>query len=263
MKFILNFLLKNKQVLSYAFGFAVLLFVNLQTCKSNKDLKKQLAVATHNINALNDTIRVTTNRAGEVEFNKLALLTDKLSSLEQLNADLYNEIKQIKGKVSSIIKADVQVKEVEVPVPFQVNTEILDSLITAKFKLDTVFSPGNYRKLSGLTQYNLRTGQSVGELTNSEFGMRFVTGIKNLDKGKPEIFIESKYPGFTVTELDGAVLDPKLFQKKKVPTITLGIGVGWVPVTYDLKTNKTDFNLQRFGASVGVDINLIKLLKRK
>lgn len=231
------------------------------SCNRNARLKKELAVAEHNIAAATDTIRLERNKNGDTMSVKLAFLTDKLSNLEELNKGLYDEIKNIKGKVSTIIKSDVQVKEVEKPVPFLVKAELADSTVTAQFSFDTTYSPGNWRKLKGFTQYNLRNGQSNGSLTQSDLGMRFTTGIRGLDKNKPEIFLQSNYPGFEVTALDGAVLDPKLFQKNKVPTVTLGIGVGWTPVTYSFATKKSTFDLQQVGVSAGVNINVLKLLK--
>lgn len=233
------------------------------SCNRNARLKKELAVATHNINAANDTIRLERNKNGDTMSVKLAFLTDKLSNLEKLNEDLYAEVKNIKGKVSTIIKTDVQVREVEKPVPFLVEGKLADSTVTAQFKFDTTYSPGNFRKLAGFTQYNLRNGQSNGSLTQSDFGMRFTTGIRNLDKGKPEIFLQSNYPGFTVTALEGAVLDPTLFNKKKVPTITLGVGIGWIPVTYSFATKKSTFDLQQVGVSAGININVLKLLRKQ
>lgn len=257
-------LLKGNKITTIAICVVLALgLMQWDSCNRNSRLKKQLEVAEHNIAAANDTIRLERNKNGDTMAVKLAFLTDKLSNLEKLNKDLYAEVKNIKGKVSTVIKGDVQIKEIEKPVPFLVKGDLVDSMVTAMFRFDTVYSSGNYRKLGGFTQYNLRNGQSNGSLTESEVGMRFTTGIRNLDKGKPEIFLQSNYPGFKVTALEGAVLDPKLFNKKKVPTITLGVGIGWIPVTYDLSTRKTTVNLQQIGVSAGVNINVLKLLKGK
>lgn len=240
----------------------VLSLVQCRQCNNTQVLKKKLAVAEHNLNAANDTIRYVKDREGKAEYDKLAFLTNKVGNLEKLNSDLAAEVKKINGKVSSIIKADVQIKEVEKQVPFAVTTQLTDSLVTANFHLDTIYSPGNFRKLSGFTQYNLRNSQSTGALTQFELSMRFNTGIKNLDKGKPEIFLKSDYPGFTVTALDGAILDPSLFSKKpKAKLITTGINIGWTPFSYDVGTKKVDINFRRFGATAGININILKLLK--
>lgn len=257
-------LFKGNRIATVAIAAVLILgLMQWNSCNRNARLKKQLAVAEHNIAAANDTIRLERNKNGDTMSVKLAFLTDKLSNLEKLNKDLYTEVKNIKGKVSTIIKSDVQVKEVEKPVPFLVKAELADSTVTANFSFDTTYSPGNYRKLAGLTQYNLRNGQSNGSLTQSDFGMQFTTGIRNLDKGKPEIFLQSNYPGFTVTALEGAVLDPTLFNKKKVPTITLGVGIGWTPMTYSFATKKSTFDLQQVGVSAGVNINVLKLLRKQ
>lgn len=255
----LSFVKTNRTLLLVIAGF---LLISLQQCANNRDLRKQIAVANHNINALNDTIRVTKDRQDRDEYNKLALLTDKLSNLEKLNADLVKEVKAVKGKVSTIITGEVVVKEVEKPVPFLVKGELVDSTITTNFAFDTIYNPGNWRKIKGFTKYNLRNGVADGQLTQSDFGMKFTTGIKNLDKGKPEIFLKSDYPGFSVTALDGAVLDPKLFQKSKTKLITTGVNIGWTPVTYDVGTKQLDFNFKRFGVTAGVNINILKLLRR-
>lgn len=252
---------RNNKLATIATGVVLLLsLLQFKQCSTNQRLKKQLAVAEHNLAAANDTIRYEKNRNGEEMAVKLAFLTDKLANLEELNQDLYAEVKNIKGKVSTIIKTDVQI--IHDTVELKVDGTLLNSKVVANFDYSKEFSPGNFRKLKGFTSYDIKTGEAGGELTQDEVGMRYTTGIKNLDKNKPEIFLQSDYPGFKATSLEGAVLDPNLFaSKRKVPLITLGIGVGWTPVTYDFQTKKTDINLQRVGVTAGVNINVIKLLK--
>jgi len=83
-----------------------------------------------------------------------------------------------------------------------------------------------------------------------EIGFSLVTGLRKKD-GKLEIFVRSDYPGFTLTKLDGAIIDPKKnpvfkeFIKKKRfhigPMVGVGIGSGFqftgffgVGVTYSI-----------------------------
>ena len=224
--------------------------VNLIQFNTNAITKKKLAVAEHNLQAANDSVRITKDKAGRDEANKLAFLTDQLSELKKMNIDLYNEVKSIKGKVSTVIQGEVKV--VEKPVPFAVQAQLADSTVRADFKFDTTYSPGNYRKLSGFTKYNLRNGEATGEKTVDEIGIKFTTGIKNLDKGKPEIFLKSDYPGFTVTELDGAVIDPNLFKKPRQKKLSVGLHFGYSPLYYNLSTKKGGFANQLTG---GVGVN--------
>lgn len=238
----------------------ILIFFQVQSCNRNKRLKKELAVAEHNLKAANDTIRVVLDRVGKEELNKLAFLTDKVSKLEELNQELYAEVKNIKGRVSTIIKSDIKI--VHDTVPLIVKGELIDSVVRTDFDFSKQYGQGNGRKLAGYTKFDLRNGYTSGTLTQDEITMRFTTGIKNLDKGKPEIFLKSDYPGFTATGLEGAVLDPKLFaSKKKVPLITVGVGVGWVPITYDIGSKVWSTQLDRVGVSGGINVNILKLIK--
>lgn len=250
---------KNNPGKTLAVIVLVLILLNMYQCKHNQIAQKKLEVAEQNILALNDTLRETKNKQGEVEFNKLALLTDKVSNLEKLNADLAHSIKNIKGNVSTIIKGEAKI--VHDTTYLDAEGGIENNLVTADFKLDTVYSPGNSRKIKGWTEYDLETDAVNAAITQDEIEMSFVTGIKNLDRGKPEIFLSSPYPGFRATKIDGAVLDPGLFKKPdKQKLITLGLHIGYVPITYSLSNKKIDFNLTRFGVGAGANINLSRLL---
>jgi len=256
----MNLFTKNKRGLIILLAAAALIFINLYQFNRNQEIKKRYEVAQQNIKALADSIRIVKETNGKFEFNKLALLTDKLSGLEQLNRDLAAEVKTIKGTVNTIIKADVKI--VHDTVPLVVHGQLIDSTVTALFDYSKAYSPGNARTLQGYTKYDIRTGNTTGELTKDELDMRFKTGIKNLDKGKPEIFLQSDYPGFNLTSLDGAVLDPTLFHKKPtVHLITVGFGVGLVPLTYDWRTQKAEINLHRVGVTAGLNFNFSKILK--
>lgn len=254
---IISWIKTNRTLLLIIAGFAL---VSLQQCANNRDLRKQIAVANHNINALNDTIRITKDRKGHEEFDKLALLTDKVSNLEKLNSDLAKEVKAIKGNVTTIIKGDVRI--VHDTVPLIVKGELVDSTVRADFNFSANYSPGNFRSLSGYTKFDLRNGKASGTLLQDSLGIRFTTGIKNLDKGKPEIFLKSDYPGFSVSQLDGAVLDPKLFKGKKIPLITPGLTVGYTPLTYDWSKKSFNFNPTQLGITAGVSFNILKLLRK-
>ena len=254
--------IKNKYSVIVTGLLIVTIFLFLQQRKKTQQVEFKLAVAEQNINALNDTVRVTKDKAGKIEYDKFAFITDKVNNLEKLNKNLYTEVKKIKGKVGTVIQGEVKI--VHDTIPLIVKGEIIDSNVIATFNYDSVFSPGNYRKFNGYTRYNLRNGNTIAQLNNDEIGMKVITGIKNLDKGKPEIFFKSDYPNFSITNLDGAVLDPNLFNKKtKQHLITLGINVGWTPVTYEFNNHKFNFNATRIGGSVGININLIELLRKR
>jgi len=261
MNKILTWVGKNPIKLMLAF-ILILILININQCNRTRKAERKLEVAEHNINALNDTIRITQNRIGENEFNKLALLTNDVKNLKALNTELYNAVKNIKGgKVNTILKETISV--VHDTTEIWAYTTLDDEKITTDFKLDTVYSEGNSRKIEGYTEYFYETESSAGYITKDSLSLSFITGIKNLDKGKPEIFITSNYPGFKAMKIDGAILDKKLFEpKNKQKLLTLGVNMGYTPITYSFGTQKLSFDPTRFGASIGANFNLSRLLGR-
>ncbi len=253
----LNYLKENKivEVLIGVVLLGIVLVVSLRN--SNNELKKKIEVAEQNQKVQLDSIRVSYDRVGKAQFDKLAYLTDNVTDLKKLNSDLAKAISDIKsGKVSTIIQGSVKV--VEKPVPFIVHADTMGGALFAHFNYDTIYSPGNFRKLSGFTKYDLKSQAVSGQKEQDEFGMKFTTGIVNLDKGKPEIFLKSDYPGFSITKLDGAVLDPKLFKTNKTPLITPSLTLGWTPIIVTQGTGHIVTN--QFGATLGVGFNVFKIL---
>ena len=250
--------LKTNKIVEILIGIVLLgIVIVISLRNSNNELKKRIEVAEQNLKVQNDSIRITYDKIGKEQTNKLAYLTDNLIDLKKLNVDLAKAVSDIKsGKVSTIIQGQVQI--VEKPVPFIVHGELLDSNVLAHFNYDTIYSLGNFRKLSGFTKYNLKNGITTGQKEQDEFGIKFTTGIVNLDKGKPEIFLKSDYPGFKVTQLDGAVLDPNLFKVNKTSLITPSLTLGWTPVIITQGTGHIVTN--QFGATLGVGFNIFKIL---
>lgn len=258
MKDLFNLIKKHWKVLTVFVLISGLILYNVNLYRKAQEAEKREQIAQHNLNAAQDSIRTITYR-NNTYFEKLAYITDDVSSLKKLNLELANEVKNIKGSVNTIIKGDVKIVEKEVP--FLVKSEIRDSTLTSFFNYDTTYSVGNYKKLAGYTQYNLKDGTSVAKKTIDEMGISFTTGIKDVDKGKPAIFLKSNYPGFTVTDLQGAELDPKLFQpKKKTPLITPGITIGYTPVTWSNSDQKLKLQPDNFGITAGLSFNVLKLL---
>lgn len=236
---------KYKNAMIVISAIAVLIFLNFVQYRSAVEYKqtaeKRIEVAEHNAAAAQDEIKMTKTRSKQNEFNIKAFYTDKVSKLEGLNADLAKEVKDTKGDVSTISKADVTIKHDTVPMPVNIYVT-KDSTIVADFSFDTTYNPGNYRKIKGYTKYNLLTKAKESKLTHDETGMSFVTGIKDLEKGTPTIFLRSKMDGFSVVNLEGAVLDPNLFKsEKKQKKLSFGMSVGYSPINYNLKEKKIKF----------------------
>lgn len=247
-----TFFAKNKGAVIVTALVAVLLLLNVYQYNSNKETKKQLAVIEHNLKVANDSVRITKDKAGKDEADHLAYYVKNNADLQKLNKDLADEVKNTKGKVSTIVKEQVKIVTDTVYLASNTTIDEKDSTITTDFNFDSTYNPGNFRHLKGFTKYDYKTKQSNSQLTKDEIGIAIITGIKNLDKGKPEIFVRSNYPGFTVTQIDGAVLDPKLFQTEKQRRISLGLNLGFSPLSYNLADKKIETKSQ---ITVGAGIN--------
>lgn len=242
----------------------ITVFVFVLMKKKINSLHKEKQVIEHNLKVSQDSLRAVKSKEGDIEYNRLGYLTDKVENLYKINQELAASIKLIKGQVNAVVKTEVKI--VEKPVPFYVEGEITDTLSTVFFSLDTVYSPGNYKKYTGFTVANRVTGEMKAQKLYDEVGVSFIVGIKNQDKGSPEIFLKSDYPGLTVTNLEGAVIDPSLFsanKKSKTPLITPGITVGWTPVVWNNKDQRLAINSRSFGVTAGLSFNILKLLKLK
>lgn len=244
-------------VTAIAFILAFLLF---SQCNKTNVVKKKLAVSEFNIKALNDSVRQVVTKDGKPEFDKYSLLVEDINQLKRLNMELAEEVKKTKGRVAYITKVGATITQHDTTYLPAV-TQIVDSAFVTSFSKDTVFSKGNSRHIAGYAKYDVKNGESTAAITQDSINMSFITGIKGLDKGKPEIFVRSDYPGFYASSLEGAVLDPSLFKpKNKQRLITIGLHIGYTPVTYSFLKQKVNFDPTQFGASIGANINLLRLL---
>jgi hypothetical protein len=190
------------------------------------------------LDALNDTIRIQKNRAGEDMFVKKTLLADK-NSLDKLNSDLSDELKKVKGQVIALQKVKAETKTEVQYVPTYV-TKYTDGKYSLDWKLDTTYSEGNYRKLSASSFFEIdslthKISPGKTKIKEDVIGFSFVTGLREKDNSL-EIFVTPKYPGMTITSMEGAIIDPhksdvlkKMLPQKKWsfgPFAGVGIGAG-------------------------------------
>lgn len=212
----------------------VLVFLSLNQCNNGISLKNQLDMQDLNLNALNDSVRITKNKLGEEIFVRKSLLATN-KNLEGLNKGLSDEVKKLQGKVITLQKI---VAELESDTVYLTNTvtKYPDGRYSLDWNYDTTFSTGNYRTFSGNSFFVFDTIRNrvipgVTRINEDKFGFSLVTGIREKD-GALEIFVDPKYPGMTITGIEGAVIDPQKSSvlKKMFPpknwTIGPQVGIG-------------------------------------
>jgi len=217
-------------------GLAILLF---HQCEKRKEAELDLALSKSNLTALNDTIEITKNALGQIQYEKSVLVSSK-DGLKDLNADLYNELNAQKGKVAQLTKivGGINTKHSN---PYTGNTSVtgnpfdsIGSYIT-EWKTYEKYDSINYRKLEGKTTVNLlnkNVSSSETAISLDEIGFDIITGLEKRDDHY-EIFVRSNYPGFKPKKIDGAVIPvndliPNQPKKKwsvgAGPNISIGTG---------------------------------------
>jgi hypothetical protein len=222
----------------------------------NQKLKKEIARNEINYKAALDSVRATTAKDGSVEYDKLSYIVEDLKELKKINKELAAEVAATKGKVFAIEKIGVKIVHDTIPILVD-KPVIVDGVALIRGHFDTTYSTGNYRRLATETKYNLATNAAEQLVTKDEIGFTAVTGIKSTSLGY-EIFLRPKYPGMTVTHLEGALVEKNFFAqpKSKTPLITIGGSIGYQPFGYDLNSKKLLFTPTRVGGTIGLNFNI-------
>lgn len=223
------------------------------------NLTTKLAISEQNQKALLDSVRISENKIKDLVFSKNILIAEK-GNLKDLNNDLAQEVKKEKGKVRSLNRIVSRIKSDTV---FTDNTLILYKNGTKglSWKYDTIFDANNERHISGISDFSIDSNGNITPLktkiTNDEFKFNLITGLKEVN-GNVEIFVRSDYPGFSVTKLDGAIIDPnkhpiiKKFTNKKRWGIGPYVGGG---INYNTRYNTNGIPNIGFGYTFGVGIH--------
>lgn len=215
-----NLLTNTKLQRNILLGLMILLAIFYFRSCSNQKVKEK--TYEQNVAALTDTVRSYKTKNGELIFEKNALISDK-KHLKDLNEQLAKDVKYLKDNPIVVTRTEIVVKEVPVKIPVypngQGNWNADKTQYTQGFTWDKdqQFNANNYRKLGGKFNIIVDTSfilkSSDMEITKSEFGMAITTGLTESKDGMLEIFVKSDYPGFQVTSLDGALINP---EKSKV-----------------------------------------------
>jgi hypothetical protein len=187
-----------------------------------------------NVFALNDSIRTYKTKNGDLVYEKGALISEN-GSLKTLNKDLANEVQYLKDHPIVIIKTKIVIKHDTIEVPVYIGNPIWneDGSVTRELKwnYEKDFGKGNSRKLAGKLNVTVDTTMNLTSapvhITDDEFSLAITTGLTENKDGLLEIFVKSDYPGFSVSSMDGALIDPKKSDvlKKYFPPKKWALGV--------------------------------------
>lgn len=259
-----SFFSKNKYSVIITAITAILVLVLYLEINKKESQVQDLKISNANLIAQQDSIRITTTKNNQIEFDKYAFLAKKNKDLQKINDSLYNKIKNTKGTPIAVISSSNIISDSNKNLIVKDIKKDSTGSIDVELSFDTVYSKGNYHhlelSLSGIPDRL----DFKGTLIKDEIGFTATTGIKKDEKGNYEIFVQPDYPGTKITSLTGAYIDPNIFQKPdKKRILTLGASFGYIPILYNWSTKQTSILGQNIGLSVGVNINLTELFRKK
>jgi len=197
------------------------------TANARSEAIRDAEIAAQNQRALIGKIHLEQTKNGFTEAVKSSYVT-KIKDLQVLNADLYQEIKNTKDRVISIIKTQT-ITEMQ---PITMGNEIVryaDSITHGlKFRAFTSDS-GAIWTIEGESQFRLNNGRlSAGTttITKNQTTVNLVLGFKET-KDDFQVFARSASPNVTIGELDGVLLIPKRPDITHAPEKIKRFGVGF------------------------------------
>jgi hypothetical protein len=243
---------KNEKIIYYL-TIIILFIILLAQCSSNKKLRTNATISEHNIAALTDTVTTVKNKVGELQQEKIILITSK-KTLEDFSKELATELEKQKGRVIYISNMLAQLKTDNASLRAE-NKTLKDSLANIiidgtnisylYWDFSKAYDSCNYRVIKGYTAFTIDTNMNGiiskgSELT--DFGLTFniVTGLKE-EENKLRIFVKSNYPDLKFTNIEGSLIDPQKSDiiKKLLPqhkwTFGPQLGVGAVYYSGNIK----------------------------
>lgn len=205
-------------------GIVLLGLFLFRQCEETKSLKSDLANAKNNQAALVDSVRVSKNRAGELQY-QIRSFVSSFEELKTLNADLASEVQKQKGQVAQLTKIIGRLTTIHVdPIPgtTAASGQPCDSLggsFVTKWESYKQYDSINSRRLKGETTVKLKDKKVVNSETNiliDDISFDLVTGLTQVNDHF-EIFVKSNYPGFKPTSIKGTFIPTEKLCPKDPP----------------------------------------------
>jgi len=219
----------NKHTSALLVIVIVTLFIfTVSECNRKNALKNQTIKDKQNISALNDTLKTEKKRNGELQTSISGFVSTE-KELKALNADLYNQVKAQKGDVLSLSNAIIQLKQDTTQLRKYLNKALSENGHTIPIGDNKYLLPWTLRYDYDKDNFDLFKGKTLVNSSFDHLGTELLSRTtqislswgQTIEDNKLRVFVESKYPGFTVESLKGVLIDPnespyisKLMKKK-------------------------------------------------
>ena len=198
----------------------------IRQCSKSYKLKELVSISYNNNSALNDSLKYYQSSNGSLIYEKGILISNR-KELKRLNSDLKKELDYLKKNPKIIIKEGITIVD-----SFPIKSEVLtypDDVIGIKWSHDTVYDIHNYYKLLGETCFTISDSGDVinpkSRVILSDIGISLTTALIKED-GNYKILATSNYPGFKISDIQGAIIDKKMITTDESSFI-IGPAIGY------------------------------------
>jgi hypothetical protein len=273
----------NSKFLWYGIALLLILFM-AQTCRELVKAKEDASNAHQNIIALTDTLHKERLKTGELQYS-IAGYISSVDDLKKLNKNLYDEVEKQKGTVINLNRLTILLQQDKEELSKYIDSlkmiintpiKINDTTYVVPWTLPFTYDSTNFDVWSGQTKIGLTLskisktyifkGNSIDgtlELPKFDFSQIEVTNLgtemisrktqielvygQKYVKGKLVIFANSKYPGFSVVNMEGFTV-PEPPKKRWFTGFSINFGI---MLAYDFVQQKPTMVI---GPCVGYNI---------
>lgn len=222
-----------------------LILFSAQQCSTIREITRQKTISEQNESALKDSLYFERTKKGELLVTIDGYIATE-KELKTLNKDLWERVKAQDGKIISLNHTIVQLVQDSATLKKYLKEK--DKLIQKLLKIDssTYVAPWKLTYKYDSTNFDVFTGKTyIGVLSKDPLELAHIdteltkrltqidlTWGQKIEKNSLRVFIQSNYPGFTVTQMEGVLIDPntnpyfkELMKKKKwFSGISVGFG---------------------------------------
>ena len=257
----------NSKFLGYVVA-AILIMLLAGQCRRTTNLKIENAKLEQNVSAADSTITEYKNKEGVYQADKATWILSE-RELKKQNRELYDQVKNQKGRVISLNNTIIRLRQDTTILHDSIRylTKIIDSAIQIDpemwilpWELRYDWDENNHDYFKGKTLVKLDTvtlevTHLDTQLDDRDSKIDVTFGEKVVDNTY-NVFIESKYPGFSIEQMSGVFIDPntnkdiKKLIKKRHWFTGFSVSVGITP-GYDFINNQPTIVI---GPTIGYSI---------
>ena len=198
-----------------------LVVFNIMQCSRINELKRKANISEQNIIALNDSLHYERTKNGELLVSIAGYIATE-KELKTLNKDLWERVKGQEGKIISLNHVIVQLQQdsstlkkylIEKDKIIQKLLKVDENTYAAPWSLTYKYDSTNFDVFTGKTYIKIGNKNPLELLhVDTELIKRLtqidLTWGQKVEKKQLRVFVQSNYPGFTVAQMEGVLIDP-------------------------------------------------------